>query len=473
MRKLSLIAALCALCIVFYYHHITSAPATGKITNFGNGNFLVAVSSLQSFTELSRQYSDTTTPSRDTQKTNHSSFRTPTILTTSAATLASTQLSQVSTKHPTMPAASESLTKGEKLTHRTSPDGKSKAVKWREKTKHFAKTSQLPHVLLLYGTESYRPSIEVKIFLESYRIPYHITSLAKGRQFITEKSLPVSSSSSQQLQDLSILIIVSYFDISLVEPYLAICQARHLSLIWAVLPDIHSPQNPKQHFSHISSTSVRSKSIVGVTFSSTYPFYYGRPGATGRDINDGRNWTVFSLGVSGDSNMTTSDGHVTDHVTKPEGHVTNSAPLPLENINTPNILDTMGDNNTTKSATQGYRVLVEVRVKDRETKGYTDAPVVLEDMGEKDGVRKIVLGTPLRYWLTHLMLLEGVHQLSQGRLVREGRERMVMVDIDDVFLAPEGRRMKVEDVEVTIAYLRVTVRVYTNFSIFSLKDFGI
>ena len=289
-------------------------------------------------------------------------------------------------------------------------------------------------MLLLYGTDGYRPSHEIKIFLESHRIPHHTTSLFKGQLLLSEKTN--STSYSQHLRELSILIIVSYFQASLVEPYLELCRARHLSLVWAVVP-YPRYQNPKLHFSHLHASNVAPDAIVSMTLSPSYPFFYGRPGATGKEILHGKDWTTFSLETSGDSHMTGS-------------HVTNSGPLPVGNLNAANVWSNMGDGGPgTKSGIEGYRVLVEVRLKTGETE-YTDAPVVLEDMGGRDGVRKIVLGAPLKFWLSHLMLLESVHQLSEGRLVREGRERMVMVDIDDIFLAPEGRRMRVDDVQVCV-----------------------
>jgi hypothetical protein len=426
-RKLTLVALLCGLCIVFYYHHITYSTS-GKITDSHNGNFLVAVSSLQSFTEISRQYSD--------QRSVRSS------LTSSATALAQLQLPHVSTAGQTSPTTA-GLT-SERTTTRTSPERKSRVAKSREKSRR----SQPPRVLLLYGTDGYRPSHEIKIFLESHRIPHHTTSLFKGQLLLSEKTN--SSSYSQHLRELSILIIVSYFQASLVEPYLELCRARHLSLVWAVVPYPRS-QNPKLHFSHLHASNVAPDAIVSMTLSPSYPFFYGRPGATGKEILHGKNWITFSLETSGDSHMTGS-------------HVTNSGPLPVGNVNAANVWSNVGDGGPgTKNGIEGYRVLVEVRLKTGETE-YTDAPVVLEDMGGRDGVRKIVLGAPLKFWLSHLMLLESVHQLSEGRLVREGRERMVMVDIDDIFLAPEGRRMRVDDVQALLraqAELRQMVPGFT------------
>ena len=434
-RKLSLLALLCGLCIVFYHHHITYS-ASGKITDSHNGNFLVAMSSLQSFTEISRQYSDsvkTSTPSRGVQTADQ---RSVTSSATSATALAQLQLPHVSTAGHTSPTTAV-LTHGltsEKTTTKTNQERNSRVVKSREKSRHFSEKAQPPRVLLLYGTDGYRPSHEIKTFLESHRIPHRTTSLVKGQLLLGEKTN--SSSYSQHLREISILIIVSHFQASLVEPYLELCRARHLSLVWAVLPYPHS-QTPKPHFSHLHASSVAPDAIVGMTLSPRYPFFYGRPGATGGGIPHGKNWTTFSLETSGDS-----------HVTNPGSHVTNSGPLPVGNLNAANAWSNMGDGEPgTKNGTNGYRVLVEVRVKTGET-DYTHAPVVLEDMGGRDGVRKIVLGAPVRFWLSHLMLLESVHQLSDGRLVREGRERMVMVDIDDIFLAPEGRRMRVDDVQV-------------------------
>ncbi|CAI8011884.1 Bifunctional heparan sulfate N-deacetylase/N-sulfotransferase 2 [Geodia barretti] len=338
----------------------------------------------------------------------------------------------------------------EKTTTKTNQERNSRVVKSREKSRHFSEKAQPPRVLLLYGTDGYRPSHEIKTFLESHRIPHRTTSLVKGQLLLGEKTN--SSSYSQHLGEISILIIVSHFQASLVEPYLELCRARHLSLVWAVLPYPHS-QTPKPHFSRLHASSVAPDAIVGMTLSPRYPFFYGRPGATGGGIPHGKNWTTFSLETSGDS-----------HVTNPGSHVTNSGPLPVGDLNAANAWSNMGDGEPgTKNGTNGYRVLVEVRVKTGET-DFTDVPVVLEDMGGRDGVRKIVMGAPVRFWLSHLMLLESVHQLSDGRLVREGRERMVMVDIDDIFLAPEGRRMRVDDVQAVLraqAKLRQMVPGFT------------
>ena len=419
---------------MFYYHHI-SLSARAKITDPNSGNFLVSVSSLQSFTEISRQYSnsqqqlDTTSSSaRQVQSPNQNSIRTP--LTTSATTLTHSQLSHKSTAQTaTVTELSVSLRteKPADSAKTVTPEAKSGKVKSREKSRYGVKTDRLPRVLLLYGPDGYRSSNEVRIFLESHRIPFLQTSLLKARDFLLEK-LNGTSTAPQQLRDVSIVVIVAYFHSALMGPYLDLCHSRHLSLIWAILPDSHS-QKPKPPAPHLpSASSVLSEMLTGMTLSPNYPFYYGRPGATGGNIPPGINWTIFSLGESGDGHMT--------------------RPPSILKLNT-SMLDGAGHEGDSDG---GYRVLVEVGIRSKtgETGEYSTAAVVLEDKGLRDGVRKILIGTPLRFWLSHLMLLEGVHQLGEGRegLVREGRERMVMVDIDDIFLAPEGRRMTPDDVQV-------------------------
>ena len=80
---------------------------------------------------------------------------------------------------------------------------------------------------------------------------------------------------------------------------------------------------------------------------------------------------------------------------------------------------------------------------------YTTEAAAIEDAGKFDGVRKIFIGLPIKFWLAKLLLLDALYQLCGGvRLGMEGRQRWVMVDIDDVFVAPEGRRMTEEDVQV-------------------------
>jgi len=97
------------------------------------------------------------------------------------------------------------------------------------------------------------------------------------------------------------------------------------------------------------------------------------------------------------------------------------------------------------------RVLAEMKFKRRmKYRGEGSLPVVVAGEWEA-GVKQVLVGTPPTLWLTKLLFLE-VLRLYVGThaLARFGRERLVMVDIDDVFVAPRGLKMTSSDVEVSV-----------------------
>lgn len=63
------------------------------------------------------------------------------------------------------------------------------------------------------------------------------------------------------------------------------------------------------------------------------------------------------------------------------------------------------------------------------------------------GITEVVIGTPVDFWMTKLLLLEVIRWYSPLPR-RFGRERWVMVDIDDIFVAHEGLKMTRDDVQV-------------------------
>ncbi len=73
-------------------------------------------------------------------------------------------------------------------------------------------------------------------------------------------------------------------------------------------------------------------------------------------------------------------------------------------------------------------------------------PLVLSYI--ESGVRSVLVGSPIMFWLTRVLLLELVRAYSLYPLERYGRERWIMVDIDDIFVAPLGLKMSEEDVQV-------------------------
>ena len=95
-----------------------------------------------------------------------------------------------------------------------------------------------------------------------------------------------------------------------------------------------------------------------------------------------------------------------------------------------------------------FAVLLSMNYQTNGSKSAT-SPVVISDKGKVDGVKKVFIGGPITFWLIKLLLLDVIRDLtSHHPVLRFGRERWVMVDIDDIFVAPKGRKMTPSDVQV-------------------------
>lgn len=97
-------------------------------------------------------------------------------------------------------------------------------------------------------------------------------------------------------------------------------------------------------------------------------------------------------------------------------------------------------------------VLAYIKYSHHQSDEYKTAPLVFVDKSAYEGVtRQIWVGSPPSFWLSKLLLLEIIRSESQQQLTRFGRERWVMIDIDDIFVAPSGLKMTPDDVKVSRA----------------------
>jgi len=72
---------------------------------------------------------------------------------------------------------------------------------------------------------------------------------------------------------------------------------------------------------------------------------------------------------------------------------------------------------------------------------------VIEDRGQFDGVRRVLFGSGLEFWLHRLLFMDVLSYLSRGEL-SQPLDRYVMIDIDDIFVGQPGTRMTAKDVKV-------------------------
>jgi heparan sulfate N-deacetylase/N-sulfotransferase NDST2 len=75
---------------------------------------------------------------------------------------------------------------------------------------------------------------------------------------------------------------------------------------------------------------------------------------------------------------------------------------------------------------------------------------VLQDHGKLDGIQRIFFGSGLRFWLHRLLFLDALSYLSHGQL-SVSLERMILVDVDDIFVGERGTRLREDDVLALIA----------------------
>ena len=77
---------------------------------------------------------------------------------------------------------------------------------------------------------------------------------------------------------------------------------------------------------------------------------------------------------------------------------------------------------------------------------------VMYDKGEFDGIRRVFFGGRIdSLWMYRMLFLDSLSLLSKGVISRPLMQ-WILVDIDDIFVAHKGTRMKKEDVEVIIVY---------------------
>lgn len=74
---------------------------------------------------------------------------------------------------------------------------------------------------------------------------------------------------------------------------------------------------------------------------------------------------------------------------------------------------------------------------------------VIQDSGKLDGIQRIFFGSSLKFWLHRLLLLDSLSYLSNGQLSLS-LNRMILVDIDDIFVGEKGTRLKIDDIKALI-----------------------
>lgn len=89
-----------------------------------------------------------------------------------------------------------------------------------------------------------------------------------------------------------------------------------------------------------------------------------------------------------------------------------------------------------------------------------DYPLFFQDRGDYDGIQRIIFGSGLRFWLHRLLFLDSLSYLSHGQL-SINLDRLILIDVDDIFVGEKGTRLRPDDVLVSCRARRT--RIFLNF----------
>ena len=101
------------------------------------------------------------------------------------------------------------------------------------------------------------------------------------------------------------------------------------------------------------------------------------------------------------------------------------------------------------------------------SKGYS--PMVVEDLAMADGVRRVFFGhSSLSFWLNRVLFLDCL-SLLLSTLSKDAPsilplQRYIQIDIDDIFVGTDGKRMLQSDIEELVAFQhRLQQKISPNF----------
>ena len=343
-----------------------------------------------------------------------------------------------------------------------------------------------PKVLLLYTSNSLQTTEHVKILLESQRIDFALYRHSVARQ--PTLTVPLNG---REVKRFSLIIMTDmaalFTNWTLRErsPYLSYCRTFNVSLI--LLTQLATDKlsigvSKPTALNRLRTRLVYAEAVEYLELNSSHKFYYAKSGERISKVLPNTVWQVFEPIVRqkrdsqttngqdyisggkpvGQSHMTTNVDNVQGHVTNGPSHMTGMEDSAhhtsrrllqmVERVRvTPALLRRKRD--TSKDEVESnFVVLLSMKYFKRSNSSFSTSPVVISDRGMLDGVKKVFVGGPITFWLMKLLLLDVIRSLASSPVPRFGRQRWVMVDIDDAFVAPKGRKMTPNDVQVGCQY---------------------
>ena len=344
----------------------------------------------------------------------------------------------------------------EKQTERATTIGESRKQRIDKQT--------LKKVLLVVDAMSDTTTTTVRVLLEAQRVPFSTYHLSK-------KIVPpeLMKKKNGELMGLYSLIIVTngvsfstQWDSSVRDHLMNYCRQFNTTVV--LLFSDGRASDKTVTVGEFTSYTVPSLSVLFLEPNPHLNFFYLKSGKRVTKLPSHVVWNVFEPPMSRDGHvisrhhmtlngsqqlnhilanehdhrvLNTKDIDSSSHEPTKESHMnvfTNQNPAQLQHVPQP--------------APTQHEILLELAYTDTTNPDIKTVPIAIKEQSS-DGILKYLIGGPVNFWLLKLLLLDVVRSGMGGREgMRFGRERWVMVDIDDIFVAPEGLKMTGADVRV-------------------------
>lgn len=98
---------------------------------------------------------------------------------------------------------------------------------------------------------------------------------------------------------------------------------------------------------------------------------------------------------------------------------------------------------------KSFEPIMVVQYSTPSSNQFLKEPIALLEYGRSDGVSKVYIGSPLTVTLSRLVFLDALKHLTKhSPVLKYSLDRLILIDIDDIFVAPKGQKMTFMDVKV-------------------------
>ena len=303
----------------------------------------------------------------------------------------------------------------------------------------------LPRVLLIYDNFSIDSAKQVKVFLQTQRIDFDLYSTSKNRappplsKLSTETDEVVGRYALILCADIGVLFNrVGQAERHLFYDYSRSFNVSIIAVKRTTFDILKGYTESKFSYGKYLILPVRSGSMNNIKVDDKRQWLFTKGGVTVTDIPKSAHWQVFLTIESQDVNNKLHNGPPVSSERTPNHH--NHLSLQFLQRRT-------DDTSLVKPSVLAH-LKYAVSYSNSTYVSHRTSPLVLVDCDVIPGVVTLLIGMDIRFWLTKLLLMDMIRSYSTAPLLRVDNKRWVMVDIDDIFVAPQGLRMTPSDVEV-------------------------